>query len=328
MKYDYFKGLTGLRVKNMQVKQPHILLGFDRPVELYGSVKGTVNESMMSHAINPPRQKEESLTFDNMRKIEIENQDELVSNVLRPRKGDRLYIEMESQELWLRVKMQMKNSDVCFISDFDIKLDCNMNGRDLKKVIQKLAISIWNDLIKLEENNKNQANTNNMMAPHDDDQQIDDLIQQPFESQQVSKQALQNVVEQFHILTNIQIFKVILQEDSENTATSGNIDKRMQRRMTKRDPMLVVNQQGPQEALNQGKQNKSTDSNVKYYPIKDDTTVIQTFTYQQNKMAVKCDFMSVLKYYEYFIEEIHRHISFQKSHIPASLPATSSINND
>lgn len=47
--------------------------------------------------------------------------------------------------------MQMKNSDVCFISDFDIKSDCNTNGRGLKRVIQKLAISIWNDLIKMEE---------------------------------------------------------------------------------------------------------------------------------------------------------------------------------
>lgn len=113
-----------------------------------------------------------------MRKIEIENQDELVSNVLRPRKGDRLYIEMESQELWLQVKMKMKNSDVCFISDFDIKSDCNMNGKDLKKVIQKLAISIWNDLIKLEENNKNQ----NIMTH---EEQIDDLIS-PLEQQEIT----------------------------------------------------------------------------------------------------------------------------------------------
>ena len=122
--------------------------------------------------------KDESVIMDQMRKIEIENQDELVSNVLRPRKGDRLYIEMESQELWLQVKMKMKNSDVCFISDFDIKSDCNMNGKDLKKVIQKLAISIWNDLIKLEENNKNQ----NIMTH---EEQIDDLIS-PLEQQEIT----------------------------------------------------------------------------------------------------------------------------------------------
>ena len=51
--------------------------------------------------------------------------------------------------------MKMKNLDVCFISDFDIKNDCNMNGKGLKKVVQKLAISIWNDLIKLEGTNTN-----------------------------------------------------------------------------------------------------------------------------------------------------------------------------
>ena len=106
-----------------------------------------------------------------MRKIEVENQEDLVSNVLKPLRRERLYVEMESQDLWLQVKMQMKNSDVCFISDFDIKSDCSMNGKGLKRVIQKLAISVWNDLIKMEAKDK--------LNPRTVEQ--DDLISPAFE---------------------------------------------------------------------------------------------------------------------------------------------------
>lgn len=165
-----------------------------------------------------------------MRKIEVENQDELVSNVLRPRKGDYLYIEMESQELWLQVKMKMKNSDVCFISDFDIKSDCNMNGRDLKKVIQKLAISIWNDLIKLEESNKNQ----NLNNSHEEN---DEIMPTFIDQQEIAKDSIQNAI-QYHILANIEIFKLEVPDHRDHLSIKAMKEKRMKEGMQTKDTWI------------------------------------------------------------------------------------------
>ena len=58
LKYDYFKGLKGLRVKNMRVKQPNLLLGLglvNKEQELLVSSKPGVNESMASLAIQNPK---------------------------------------------------------------------------------------------------------------------------------------------------------------------------------------------------------------------------------------------------------------------------------
>ena len=61
---------------------------------------------------------------------------------------------MESQDLWLQVKMKMENSDTGFLSEFDIKVDCNTDGKSLKRLVQKTAITIWNDLITIEDLDK------------------------------------------------------------------------------------------------------------------------------------------------------------------------------
>ena len=47
----------------------------------------------------------------------------------------------------------MNSTEKNFESEFEIKIDNNMNGKELKLVIQKLSISIWNRLC---EENKNQ----------------------------------------------------------------------------------------------------------------------------------------------------------------------------
>ena len=43
------------------------------------------------------------------------------------------------------------------MSEFEIKIDCTKNGRDLKKVIQRQSIRIWNDLQKVDEKDINVA---------------------------------------------------------------------------------------------------------------------------------------------------------------------------
>ena len=46
----------------------------------------------------------------------------------------------------------MNSTEKNFESEFEIKIDNSMNGKELKLVIQKLSISIWNRLC---EENKN-----------------------------------------------------------------------------------------------------------------------------------------------------------------------------
>lgn len=219
LKYDYFKGLKGLRVKNLRVKPNNLLLGFglnEKQPDLLISTK-MLNESVASHAVAAAKQE---INMDQMRKIEVENQEDLVSNALKTLRHERLYVEMESQDLWLQVKMKMKNSDVCFISDFDIKSDCSMNGKDLKRVIQKLAISIWNDLIKMEE--KDMLNTRTA------EQQMDDLISPAFDQQESVVQGAMVHAVQSHILTNIEIFKLEVLDQRERGSHGKSKDKRKQ----------------------------------------------------------------------------------------------------
>ena len=61
-------------------------------------------------------------------------------------KADRLYVQMESQDMWLHVTLRMNNlsEDSTVKSDFQIKIDGSMTGGHLKRVMQKLSISIWN----------------------------------------------------------------------------------------------------------------------------------------------------------------------------------------
>ena len=66
---------------------------------------------------------------------------------------DQILVNVDSQDLWINLFLQMNSTEKNFESDFEIKIDNNMNGKELKLVIQKLSISIWN---RLYEENKNQ----------------------------------------------------------------------------------------------------------------------------------------------------------------------------
>lgn len=42
--------------------------------------------------------------------------------------------------------MNSKEDDKSFESEFEIKIDQNLDGKELKTVLQKLSISVWNRL--------------------------------------------------------------------------------------------------------------------------------------------------------------------------------------
>ena len=69
--------------------------------------------------------------------------------------GDRLFVGIDSQELWLKVSLEMRAPDtISFQSDFEVKIDQKARGKDLKNVIQKLSISLWNRLCSEDKNQK------------------------------------------------------------------------------------------------------------------------------------------------------------------------------
>ena len=47
--------------------------------------------------------------------------------------------------------MEAQN-EKAFESEFEIKIDIGMNGRELKSVLQKLSISIWNRICRENQN--------------------------------------------------------------------------------------------------------------------------------------------------------------------------------
>lgn len=63
------------------------------------------------------------------------------------RAGDRLFVGIDSQEIWLKISLEMREPDtISFQSDFEIKIDLQTRGKDLKMCIQKLSINLWNQL--------------------------------------------------------------------------------------------------------------------------------------------------------------------------------------
>jgi hypothetical protein len=86
--------------------------------------------------------------------IKYNSEEELVIRHLDAR--DHLLVGIDSQDIWLKIYLTLNSSEEkCFHSEFEIKIDNNMIGKDLKFVMQKLSISIWNKLYR-ETVNKNQ----------------------------------------------------------------------------------------------------------------------------------------------------------------------------
>ena len=104
MKYDDLKGLQGLRVKALQKMQS------PEQVLMFG-----VEEKI-------------PINFSNM--------DDLVQKQLVP--NDHIFVEIESQDLWIKVLLKMNSAgDInrSFESEFEIKIEKKMTGKDLKSVI-------------------------------------------------------------------------------------------------------------------------------------------------------------------------------------------------
>lgn len=90
IKYDHFKGLKGLRVKNLRFKPK---VQNEQKEDLFLSSKN-MNASIASNAVEIT--KKQDVNLDQMRRIEVENYEDLVTNVLRPLRREHLYVEMES----------------------------------------------------------------------------------------------------------------------------------------------------------------------------------------------------------------------------------------
>jgi hypothetical protein len=109
MMNDDLKGLQGLRVKSLTKKA-------EENANLTEYQLNLAHEAQLMVAIN------------------FENRDDLVQKQLAP--NDRVFVEFESQDLWLKVLLKMNSAgDRSFESEFEIKIDLNTTGEHLKAVI-------------------------------------------------------------------------------------------------------------------------------------------------------------------------------------------------
>lgn len=65
-------------------------------------------------------------------------------------KEDHVFVEIESQDLWLKVQLVMQSPDELNIieSNFELKVDFSMNCKHFKEIIQKICLSSWNNSMK------------------------------------------------------------------------------------------------------------------------------------------------------------------------------------
>lgn len=76
-----------------------------------------------------------------------DNPDTLARSQLTPQ--CHVLVQLESQDLWMTVCLRLHSPDfINFEASMDIKMDFRMHGHDIKVVMQKLSLSIWNQLCK------------------------------------------------------------------------------------------------------------------------------------------------------------------------------------
>lgn len=94
--------------------------------------------------------------------------------------------------------MEAQN-EKAFESEFEIKIDIGMNGRELKSVLQKLSISIWNRLCR-----ENQSPTLQLQHPQDG------FSRPNYQSDQMNQHRLmmRKVTQRLFVLIGIKIFRV------------------------------------------------------------------------------------------------------------------------
>ena len=69
-----------------------------------------------------------------MRKVDISDGTEFARKVVKDK--DKLFVEMESQEIWLNVLLRLElKQERSFNSEFEMKVDCSMKGEMFKRVI-------------------------------------------------------------------------------------------------------------------------------------------------------------------------------------------------
>lgn len=78
---------------------------------------------------------------------DIEGNDQLSKLIFTPQQH--VLIEIESQDIWISILLKLQSPDFKdFEATFDFKIDQSMTGSELKTLIQKFTISIWNQLCK------------------------------------------------------------------------------------------------------------------------------------------------------------------------------------
>ena len=80
-----------------------------------------------------------------MEAVNFESKEDSCMFYFKPK--DHILLDIESQDIWLSVILKMSSGGhESYDCQFKIKTDVNMVGAELKTLIQRLCISIWNRL--------------------------------------------------------------------------------------------------------------------------------------------------------------------------------------
>lgn len=122
-KYNNLNGLKKLRIKDMKVVNFHDVSVMKQKDY---SIVTNVNEIKNYKRLNNT---EDELCYQNLHN------------------NAHVLVWVESQDIWLSSTVYLRSPDFLnYEAKFEIKVDMNLSGRDLQIYIQKLVISIWNNL--------------------------------------------------------------------------------------------------------------------------------------------------------------------------------------
>lgn len=90
------------------------------------------------------RSKENGILHD-LYALDGDDEEEYVAEKLRPR--DHLLVMVEQKDIWIKINTEHTLDKMKFVTNFVVKVDVKWNGLEIKAIIQKLVLSIWNRLI-------------------------------------------------------------------------------------------------------------------------------------------------------------------------------------
>lgn len=275
IQYEQFQGLKGLRVTEIKKYQPLLE--------------------------NP---KQEVMILDHVQEQDIyENMEDLVFKTMKA--GDRLFVGIDSQELWLKVSLEMRDPDtISFQSDFEVKIDQKTKGKELKMVIQKLSIALWNRLCSEDQHQKR-----NTVTSDDRNRELPPgTVVQPFLGQPHASlapfQAIQNkiaraVTQRLFVLTEIQIQRYLkADEGAGHLGIGANPGARR--------PSSHALMQGMGKGALRASSAAAHVAEPQLAPLDDDLSVDEMFDFQGNQLLVVCDFQTVRSRYQEFMQEIYQ----------------------